>query len=82
MAALGRVPAACVYRSSMCVCVCVCVCVCTGAPFDPLGFSQRPDEFIDQTVKEIRHGRLAMVAMLGYAVQVGTLTSLVRAVLP
>ncbi|KAL6754338.1 chlorophyll a/b-binding protein [Haematococcus lacustris] len=40
-----------------------------GAPFDPLGFSNRPDEFVDQAVKEIKNGRLAMVAMLGYFAQ-------------
>eukprot|EP00775_Hariotina_reticulata_P007526 gene7526-7736_t len=40
-----------------------------GGPFDPLNFSSRPDEFVDQTVKEIKNGRLAMVAMLGYFAQ-------------
>eukprot|EP00879_Flechtneria_rotunda_P004588 GHRR01004843.1.p1 GENE.GHRR01004843.1~~GHRR01004843.1.p1 ORF type:complete len:406 (+),score=130.55 GHRR01004843.1:259-1476(+) len=40
-----------------------------GGPFDPLQFSSKPDEFVDQAVKEIKNGRLAMVAMLGYFVQ-------------
>jgi light-harvesting complex II chlorophyll a/b binding protein 7 len=40
-----------------------------GTPFDPLGFSQNPDGFVDQAVKEIKNGRLAMLAMLGYFVQ-------------
>ncbi|GAX78304.1 hypothetical protein CEUSTIGMA_g5746.t1 [Chlamydomonas eustigma] len=40
-----------------------------GAPFDPLGISENPDEFVLQTVKEIKNGRLAMVAMLGYFAQ-------------
>lgn len=38
-------------------------------PFDPLGYSSKPDEFVDQAVKEIKNGRIAMVAMLGYFVQ-------------
>lgn len=40
-----------------------------GTPFDPLGFSQNPDGFVDQAVREVKNGRLAMVAMLGYFVQ-------------
>lgn len=40
-----------------------------GTPFDPLGFSRKPDEFVEQAVKEIKNGRLAMLAMLGYFVQ-------------
>ncbi|KAF6266363.1 chlorophyll a/b-binding protein [Scenedesmus sp. NREL 46B-D3] len=40
-----------------------------GAPFDPLQYSSKPDEFVDQAVKEIKNGRLAMLAMLGYFVQ-------------
>lgn len=40
-----------------------------GTPFDPLGFSQNPDGFVDQAVREIKNGRLAMLAMLGYFVQ-------------
>lgn len=42
-----------------------------GTPFDPLGFSQNPDGFVDQAVREIKNGRLAMLAMLGYFVQAG-----------
>jgi len=41
-----------------------------GAPFDPLSISKQPDEFVEQAVKEIKNGRLAMVAMVGYSVQV------------
>lgn len=40
-----------------------------GTPFDPLGCSQNPDGFVDQAVREIKNGRLAMLAMLGYFVQ-------------
>ncbi|KAF5828084.1 chlorophyll a/b-binding protein, partial [Dunaliella salina] len=40
-----------------------------GAPFDPLGISKRPDDFAEQAVKEIKNGRLAMVAMAGYFAQ-------------
>ena len=37
--------------------------------FDPLGLSTDGPEFIDQSVKEIKNGRVAMLAMLGYATQ-------------
>lgn len=40
-----------------------------GAPFDPMGLRKRPDFFVDQAVAEVKHGRLAMVAMAGYFVQ-------------
>ena len=40
-----------------------------GVPFDPLKFSEDPDGFVDQAVQEVKNGRLAMVAMLGYFVQ-------------
>lgn len=40
-----------------------------GVPFDPLGYSSKPDEFVDQAVREIKNGRIAMVALLGYFVQ-------------
>jgi light-harvesting complex II chlorophyll a/b binding protein 7 len=40
-----------------------------GTPFDPLGFSQDPDGFVLQAVKEVKNGRLAMLAMLAYFVQ-------------
>merc|ERR1711976_637411 len=40
-----------------------------GTPFDPLEFSKDAPAFVEQTVKEIKNGRLAMLAMLGYAAQ-------------
>eukprot|EP00877_Chromochloris_zofingiensis_P007106 jgi/Chrzof1/2649/Cz11g23240.t1_LHC15[v5.2] len=40
-----------------------------GVPFDPLKFSSQPDGFVNQAVKEIKNGRLAMAAMLGYFAQ-------------
>lgn len=40
-----------------------------GTPFDPLGFSQDAEGFVEQAVREVKNGRLAMVAMLGYFVQ-------------
>jgi len=40
-----------------------------GTPFDPLGLSRQSDYFVDQSVREVKNGRLAMVAMLGYFVQ-------------
>lgn len=40
-----------------------------GGPFDPLSLSSDAAGFADQAVKEIKHGRMAMVAMLGYFVQ-------------
>jgi light-harvesting complex II chlorophyll a/b binding protein 7 len=40
-----------------------------GAPFDPFKISDDADEFEKQKVMEIKHGRLAMIAMLGVAAQ-------------
>lgn len=40
-----------------------------GGPFDPLGYSNDAPVYVEQQVKEIKNGRLAMVAFLGYFAQ-------------
>ena len=55
-----------------------------GAPFDPFKMSDDAATFETQKVMEMKHGRLAMVAMLGcfaqaYATRVGPVENLVDA---
>ncbi|GLC41317.1 hypothetical protein PLESTB_001076000 [Pleodorina starrii] len=40
-----------------------------GGPFDPLNYAADADGFVDQAVREVKNGRLAMLAMLGFFAQ-------------
>eukprot|EP00246_Nothoceros_aenigmaticus_P018052 TRINITY_DN9300_c0_g1_i1.p1 TRINITY_DN9300_c0_g1~~TRINITY_DN9300_c0_g1_i1.p1 ORF type:complete len:284 (+),score=39.85 TRINITY_DN9300_c0_g1_i1:127-852(+) len=40
-----------------------------GGPFDPLGFSKDAKKFEDFKLREIKNGRLALLAFLGFSIQ-------------
>lgn len=40
-----------------------------GGPFDPMGLSKNPEQFAIFKQREIKNGRLAMVAFIGFAAQ-------------
>ncbi|KAG2439408.1 hypothetical protein HXX76_004765 [Chlamydomonas incerta] len=40
-----------------------------GGPFDPLGLSKEADKWADWKLKEVKNGRLAMLAFLGFVAQ-------------
>lgn len=40
-----------------------------GGAFDPLGFSKDPAKFADYKVRELKNGRLAIVAFVGFCAQ-------------